>query len=340
MMFLLVVESFMKAGQLSARLIFIVAFLLLSSKQALQAGQPIGVRADELEVLEAFTFGGYHEILDAEVDADQLSLGFDNLRREVAVHKDGQEEASRFGPAQGRGTHFVLIAVEVSLVPRRAFEVNVLERTNDIQSISSDAHEGVGRKSAGRSCVVFALELGKARAILEEGLVGGIQVDGRLLQDLGMGFLYPRKITFELDDLLAHLTKGDRLLVGVVLLDAIGQKIVVYESARSEETSDVGRLLLGGIDAYFYGLEHESMFLSYLNRAKNGFLRNWRKNGSSNHGCCYSANRCYGLKDWFQIPEWVPRSIRSSSSFRLGIQEPTIGCSIQTRGLLAGVQHE
>lgn len=257
MMFLLIIQFLMKTGEFLTRLILVFASFLLSAHGTLQASQFIGIGTNELEVLESLSLGGHYKVFDAEVDADQLPFGFNKSRNEIAIHKNGQKESSCFGAAQCCGTHFVLIAIEVLLVPRGTAKEDVFERTNDVQSISSNAHEGVGRKSTGSPSVVLALEFWETHAVLEEGIVGDIQIDGRLLQDLGMRFLYPREFAFEFDDLLAHLTKGNGFFVGVVFLDAVGQKIVIHEPACSEEANDIVRLLFGGIDAYFYGLEHK-----------------------------------------------------------------------------------
>lgn len=79
-----------------------------------------------------------------------------------------------------------------------------------------------------------------------------------------MGQFDPFKFALQLDDALAHLSKGDAFLGGVVAFDAVCQKVVVDKAACPQKTGDVGRLLRRGVDAYFDGLQHSSYVADVL----------------------------------------------------------------------------
>ena len=99
-----------------------------------------------MKVFKDFSVGCGNEILHTEVNAYGISLW---RPYDIGlVDQNGYVISAAAVPAQRQGGYFPLIPVQVPLVVPRAFEVDVLEGLDEVNPVSTDAHEGILREPA------------------------------------------------------------------------------------------------------------------------------------------------------------------------------------------------
>lgn len=238
------------AGYRDAGLVPVGAALLLAGQASLQAFQLAFRPAQVLRMLDLLPGGQDGEVLEADIDADrwpavvfgQFDLHF-ALDRRVELAALG----SRYGDVLRRPFH---AAVEDSPDPAHLGKIDAL------------AVETETLRVADSLLIVSGLEARVLSSLLEEVLVGSVEVFQLLLQDLGVGVSQPGVIfrSLQISEQGGRVGIGQPFAVLFIVLFARRKAPVEHVAGMTELDGQGSPLRLVGIDAIAEGSMNDHTF--------------------------------------------------------------------------------